>query len=121
MDPKVNISHTVPPTEVVDLRLLLDTVTVDVMTLACDVVQYWASQPNVRIFLGLAVECWPDMRQFLNLRHSRVTTFDVRSVGSDACQSIAAEDGMILWIQWSMGLACLTWVLVGKLPVMSCG
>ena len=53
------------------------------------------------------------------LRLVGVTTFGVRSVYSYACQSREAEDGMALWIQWSMGLACLIWGLVKKQPMMS--
>ena len=41
-------------------------------------------------------------------------TFGVRSVGSYAHRSMAAEGGTTLWIQWPMGLACPTWGLVGK-------
>ena len=54
------------------------------------------------------------MQEAVGLRLGRVTTFGVRSVGSYAHQSMAAKGGMRLWIQWPMGLACLTWELVGK-------
>ena len=54
------------------------------------------------------------MREVLRKRLGKVTTFGVISDGSDACQRILSEGGMTLCIQWPMGLACLTYELVGS-------
>ena len=65
----------------------------------------WA---RVRTF-GLVVECWTGVQEVMGMRLSGITTFGVRSDGSYAYQSMAAEGDMTLQIQWPMGLAGLTW------------
>ena len=45
------------------------------------------------------VECWTGVQEVVGVRLGGVTTFGVRSVGLYACQNMAAEGGMTLWIQ----------------------
>ena len=54
----------------------------------------YALEPNIWTF-GLVVECLTDVWE--------VTTFGDRSVGSYVCQSMAADGGVIFWIQWLIG------------------
>ena len=59
--------------------------------------------------------CCDDKSKYWSGWHKRKSfPFGVRSVGLYTCQSLVAVGGTTLWILWAMGLACLTWGLVGS-------